>query len=276
MTSPATTIDLNPSFCRRMYAIALRHIYLYRGSWPRLIEMMYWPALNMTLFGFISLSMVHRFGHSDVMTDSFLAGVMLSEVLTRNTVAMLIMYLEEIWSRNLGHLFASPISVREYIVSLIGLSAIMRTLLALIPAYIIVYYLFHFSILTLGWNLPLYWLLLSLQSWWFGLFVLCILLRYGLAAEWLGWMSSWLLMPFMAPYFPVSILPLAFRVVSWSLPGTYVFESVKAQLATGQARYDYLGIALILNLIYLILASFAFKRAFQSARNSGGLLQMGE
>ena len=259
-----------------MLGMALRHFYLYRGSWPRLIEMMYWPILNITLFGFISLSMVRRFGHADVMTDSFLCGIMLSEVLTRNTVGMLIIYLEEVWSKNLGHLFASPLSLHDYVMSLIGLSFLMRTLFALIPAFLVVYFLFHFSILTLGWNLVLYWILLSLQSWWFGLLILSVLMRYGLAAEWLGWMCSWLLMPFMAPYYPVSILPAAFQLISWSLPGTYVFESVKVQLVTGHARFDYLAIALVLDLAYLAIAAYVFLRAFKSAKRNGGLLQMGE
>jgi ABC-2 type transport system permease protein len=80
----------------------------------------------------------------------------------------------------------------------------------------------------------------------------------------------------MAPYYPVSILPHAFQIISWSLPGTYVFESMKAQIATGSARVDYLWIALVLNAAYFALASFVFSRAYRSARKSGGLLQMGE
>jgi ABC-2 type transport system permease protein len=83
-------------------------------------------------------------------------------------------------------------------------------------------------------------------------------------------------MPFMAPYYPVSVLPQAFQYVSWALPGTYVFESMKQQMATGQIRFDYLGIALVLNILYLGLAAFIVRRAFAQARNSGGLLQMGE
>lgn len=277
MTSLAT--ESNPSafslLLRRSYGLALRHLYLYKQSWTRLIEMMYWPILNIGLYGFISLSLVRRFGHADVMTEAFLGGLMLGEVFTRNIMSMLIMHMEEVWSRNLGHLFASPLRLRDYTGILITLGT-TRSLIAIIPAYIAVYYLFDFSILKLGWHLPLYAALLCFNGWWFGLLIVSLLLRFGLAAEWLGWMGTWVLMPFMAPYYPVSILPHAFQAISWALPGTYVFESMKAQLATGEARPDYLGIALILNLIYFAIAAFIFASAFRSAKNSGGLIQMGE
>jgi len=275
LTSLAPETSTSCPALRRIYGLALRHIYLYRGSWPRLVEMMYWPILNITLFGFVSLSIVHRFGHADIMTDAYLGGLMLAEILTRAVMGMLVMYMEEVWSRNLGHLFASPLRLRDYVMGLIGLCT-SRCLLSVIPAFIVVYFLFGFSILQLGWNLPLYAALLCFNGWWYGLLILSLLMRFGLAAEWLGWMSTWLLMPFMAPYYPVAILPQAFQVVSWALPGTYVFESMKIQIATGSARFDYLGIALVLNLFYFAGAVFVFNRAYCSARNSGGLLQMGE
>jgi ABC-2 type transport system permease protein len=209
------------------------------------------------------------------MTDSFLAGLMLLEIQTRAVMGTLIMYMEEVWSRNLGHLFASPLRLRDYAAALISL-ATARCLISVIPAFVAVYFLFDFSILRLGWNLPIYIILLCMNGWWYGLLVVSLLMRFGLAAEWLGWMSTWLLLPFMAPYYPVSILPWGFQIVSWTLPGTYVFESMKAQLATGTARLDYLLIALVLNLFYFASSLIILGRSYRSAKNSGGLLQMGE
>jgi ABC-2 type transport system permease protein len=268
LTSPAPETEaFYPSPCR-IYGLILRHVYLYRGSWPRLVEMMYWPVLNISLYGFVSLSIVHHFGHADVMTNAYLAGLMLMEIMTRAVMGMLVMYMEEVWSRNLGHLFASPLRLRDYVAGLITLCT-ARCLLSVIPAFIIVYFLFDFSILQLGWNLPVYAALLCLNGWWYGLMVVSLLLRFG-------WMSTWLLLPFVAAYYPVEILPKAFQFIAWKLPGTYVFESMKAQLATGSARPDYLWMALGLNMIYFMAAGFIFNRAFRSARRSGGLLQMGE
>ena len=38
----------------RIYAMVLRYIYLLRGSWPRILELFYWPAVQLILWGFIS------------------------------------------------------------------------------------------------------------------------------------------------------------------------------------------------------------------------------
>ena len=277
MTLPATAPETSsplPSL-RRIYGLALRHVYLYQGSWPRLVEMMYWPIINVMLLGFVSLSIVNRFGHVDVMTDAYIGGILLTEIFSRSVMAIMLVHMEEVWSRNLGHLFASPLRLRDYIAGGIVPSSV-RCLIAVTPAFILAYFLFDFSILKLEWALPLYIALLLFNGWWIGMMIVSLLLRFGLAAEWLGWMCIWLLIPFMAPYYPVTILPHAFQVISWALPGTYVFESMKIQIATGVARMDYLAIALVLNALYFLAATFIFTRAFRSAKNSGGLLQMGE
>jgi ABC-2 type transport system permease protein len=277
LTLPATELERVSPYpsARRLYGIALRHVYLYIGSWPRLVEMMYWPMLNIALFGFVSLSIVRSFGHAAVMTDAYLGGLLLAEILTRTVMAEMVMYMEEIWSRNLGHMFASPLRLRDFVASLMTLSTV-RCTIAVIPSMGAAYFLFNYSVLHLGWMLPIYSVLLFFNGWWYGFLILSLLLRFGLAAEWLGWMSTWLLMPFMAPYYPVDILPTAFQAISWSLPGTYVFECMKIQIATNQVRFDYLGIALVLNFLYFACSIWVLMRAFQSARQSGGLLQMGE
>jgi ABC-2 type transport system permease protein len=258
-----------------MYGLALRHTYLYTGSWPRLLQMMYWPVLNIVMYGFVSLSIIRHFSNATIMTNAYLGGLMLVEILTRVVMAMMVGYMEEVWSRNLGQLFASPLRLRDFVAGLISLGT-CDCLLAVIPAFVVVYYLFGFSILQLGWHLPLYVGLLCFNGWWYGLIVVSLLTRLGQAAEWLGWMSIYLLLPFMAPYYPVAILPKAFQAIAWCLPGTYVFESMKSQVATGLARGDYLWVALALNLLYFVGATVVFRGAYRSARNSGGLLQMGE
>jgi ABC-2 type transport system permease protein len=172
-------------------------------------------------------------------------------------------------------LFASPLRIRDYISGIIGIS-FARTSIAVIPAFVLTYFLFGFSILSLGWPLVFYLFLLFLNAWWYGLLVIAMILRFGLAAEWLGWMSLWLMAPFIAPYYPVSILPAGFQVISWSLPATYVFESMKSLTMQGDLKPDYLVIALGLNIFYFIIAGIIVARAFQGACIRGGLLQMGE
>ncbi len=258
-----------------MWGLMLRHIYLYLGSWPRLVEMIYWPTINILMFGFLSLNVLRTMTDAKILYSVMVAGVLLNEVQIRNSQGMMMLFLEEIWSRNLGHLFASPMSFANYAAGVIGLS-LLRTVIAIVPTVYIAKYLFGYDLLSLGWPLALYVPLLIFNGWWMGIMIVSLLLRYGLAAEWLTWMGIWLLVPMMCPYYPVSVLPQALQFVSWSLPGTYVFESMKSLIGGhGPAAHNLL-IALGLNAVWFCAALLVFSLAWRSARKAGRLMQMGE
>ena len=38
----------------RMYGLFLRHFYLITRSFPRVLDLVYWPTIQITLWGFIS------------------------------------------------------------------------------------------------------------------------------------------------------------------------------------------------------------------------------
>jgi ABC-2 type transport system permease protein len=92
----------------------------------------------------------------------------------------------------------------------------------------------------------------------------------------MAWMATWLLIPFIAPYYPVSVLPYPLQLISHSLPATYIFESLKSQITGQGLAGDNLLIALGLNVLYFIGASLVFWMAYRGAQNRGGLLQVGE
>jgi ABC-2 type transport system permease protein len=260
---------------RRIYGLILRIIFLHLGSWPRLIEVLYWPTINMLIWGFTSFYMIREIGHASIVIGVLIGGVLLSEVLVRVTMGMLILFLEEIWSRNLGHLFASPLRVQDYIAGLFTMS-FLRMTIAMSVAVIVASYMFGFSLFSLGAPLVSYVALLVMNGWWYGLLLVAMLIRYGLSTEWLAWMSTWLTIPLIAPYYPVSVLPHALQIMAHMLPATYVFESMKAQVAGQGMQVNELLIAFGLNILYAIGAGFVFRTAYRSARDRGSLLQMGE
>ena len=95
---------------RRIWGLMYRHLALYRRSWPRLLELAYWPVLNMCIWGFTSSFLRARMGNPAVMAGAtLLGGVLLWEVTLRSQMGMSISFLEEMWSRNLGHIFVSPL-----------------------------------------------------------------------------------------------------------------------------------------------------------------------
>jgi ABC-2 type transport system permease protein len=199
----------------------------------------------------------------------------LMEFFIRPTMMALTLFMEELWSRNLGHLFASPLRASEYVLSLIVVT-LARAAIALIPLLIITKYLFGFSLFSLGWAVVAFVPLLALGGCVYGTLIVALILRLGLSAEWLAWMATWLLSPFFAPYFPVSVLPPAFQAISYALPPTYVFESMKSLIATGELHPENLLIAFGLTCVYGLLAALAFRQAYRNARREGRLLQSGE
>jgi ABC-2 type transport system permease protein len=266
---------LHGSAARRVGAVVLRHRYLLRGSWPRIFELMYWPTIQVVLWGFISQFMATNSSWVAQAAGVLIAAVLLWDVLFRGQLGVSIGFLEEMWSRNLGNLFVSPISPGEWAGALM-LTSLMRTLIGVVPAALLAIPLYGFSIFGLGLPLILFFANLILMGWWLGLFIVGLILRHGLGAESLAWMAVFILAPVSAVYYPVSALPDWLQWVAWALPSAHVFEGMRAVLFDGAVLWGHLAAAVALNLVFMAGATFSFLRFFHGARVRGALLQTGE
>lgn len=265
-----------PAFsARRIGAMVLRHLYLLRGSWPRVFELAYWPTMQMIIWGFMS---VFLYTNSSWVARAFgvlLAAVMLWDVLFRGQLGFTLSFLEEMWSRNLANLFVSPLRPIEHVLSLIAMSLI-RTLIGVLPAALLAILLYRFSIFSLGLPLLAFFLNLIVFGWATGLPITALILRFGQGAENLAWFLIFALAPLSAVYYPVSILPAWLQPISWALPSTYVFEGMRAVLMQHQFRAGLMLEAALLNLVYIAIGVAAYLAIFRQARRHGLLLQQGE
>jgi len=260
---------------RRVGAMVLRYWYLLRRSLPRQLDLFYWPAVNVILWGFFSQFLA---GNSSFVARAggvLLAGMFLWDVMNRSELGVSVGFLEEVWSRNLGHMFVSPLRAHEWLASLIAVS-VFRTAIGLAPAVLIAMAVFHFSIFDLG--LPLAGFLASLlmMGWWLALLIMAAILRYGQGAENLAWAATFVLSPISAIYYPVSVLPTWLRPVALALPSSHVFEGMRGIMVDHVFRGGQLAEALALNLAYLAFSGAVFLWAFHGARTRGALLQLGE
>lgn len=260
---------------RRVHALVLRYLYLLIGSAPRLIELAYWPTLQIILWGFISKHFVTESSWLSEAAGVLLGAVLLWDVLFRGQLGYSISFLEELWSRNLGQLFVSPLRPFELVLALTAISLI-RTLIGVGPAAFVAIPLYGFSIFELGLPLIAFFANLMVTGWALGLFVTALLLRVGLGAESVAWMALFLIAPVSAIYYPVSVLPDWLQAVAWMLPPAYVFEGMRTILFHGAVRYDLLAGAGALNLGYLVCGGLAFLYSFRVARRRGLLHQAGE
>ncbi len=259
----------------RMWAMLLRYIYLLRGSWPRILELAYWPTVQMILWGFITQFFVTNSTWVAQATGVLIAAVLLWDVLFRSQLGVSLSFMEEMWSRNLGYLLVTPLRPVELIASFLSLS-LLRTLIGVMPASLLAILLYHYSVFDLGLPLIAFFANLMVMGWAIGLVVSGIVLRFGLGAESMAWLLIFGLAPLSGIYYPIDVLPGWLQPVAWSLPSAYVFEGMRAVMFEGAVRLDLLAAAAAFNIVYLTIGAGVFLYAFRVARIRGLLLQIGE
>ncbi len=261
---------------RRIYGMMYRHLALYRRSWPRLLELAYWPTLQMCIWGFTSSFLMARGGNAATLAaGALLGGVLLWEVALRSQMGVAISFLEELWSRNLGHVFVSPLRPWELLAALIGMSMV-RMFTGVLPAILLAYLLYAFNLFAMGPVVVLFFANLMIMGWWVSLGVVSLILRHGAGAEALAWSVLFGLTPFSAVFYPVSVLPAVIRPIAWALPSSHVFEGMRAVLADGTVRWDHLTAAFALNAVWMAVMLGMFVLQFRRARTRGALLSIGE
>ncbi|MCB1436415.1 MAG: ABC transporter permease [Rhodobiaceae bacterium] len=259
----------------RIGAMILRYWYLLRSSWPRLLELVYWPTVQMFMWGFLQSYLHQQEGMLALAGGALLGAVLLWDILFRGQIGFSISFLEEMWAQNLGHLMISPLRAGEFIAALMVMSLI-RVIIGVVPVSVMAVYFFGFNIYGLGLALVGFFVILMVTSWAIGLLVCGLVLRQGLGAESLVWSLIFLMLPLACVYYPVTTLPHWLQYVALALPPTYVFEGMRAILIDGVFRPDLLMTGLALNLIYLAIGLAAFLALLRSARIHGSLLVSGE
>lgn len=257
---------------RRVSAMVLRYWYLLRSSWPRVLDLIYWPAVQMLTWGFLQMYVSQNSGFFAQVGGLFIGAVLLWDILFRGQLGFSISFLEEMYARNMGNLMMSPLRPSEFISALMIMS-IIRLAVGMIPVSLLAIAFFGFNLWGMGLALAVFFMNLILTSWAVGIFVAGLLLRNGLGAENLAWTFMFLLLPLTCVYYPVSVLPEWLQAIAWMLPPTYVFEGMRALLIERVFRADLMIQAFALNLVLFAAGVVAFLALLKSARRHGTLLQ---
>jgi len=258
----------------RVAAMTQRYLLLLASSWPRLLELVYWPMMQILVWGTLQFYLSERSSSFVEISGTLVGGVLLFDVLVRGQLGLSVTFLEETWSNNLGNLLMSPLRPVELVASMM-LMSVVRAVIGLLPVTLVAIFLFDFNVYQLGFALLPFFLNLVVTSWAIGLFVSGLVLRHGAAAESLVWSLVFALLPLCCVYYPVGVLPEWLQPVSLALPPTYVFEGLRAMLLENAFRADLMLRAFALNALYLAAALYGFLRLLRSARASGSLLSSG-
>lgn len=266
-----------PSFSfRRVGAMVLRHWYLLRSSWPRLFELMYWPMVQMFMWGFLQLGVAQAAGGTAITaTATFLAAFFLWDLLFRGQLGFSMSFLEEMWARNLPNLMISPLRPIEFVMSLMAMSVI-RLAVGFVPVTIMAIWFFGFNLWGLGIALAVFFANLFLTAWAMGMFCSGLVLRNGMGAEGLTWSLMFILLPLACVYYPVTTLPGWLQPVAWALPPTAVFEGMRALVLEHTFRPDLMVWAFSLNALWFLAGALSFVFLLRGARKAGSLIAVGE
>ena len=259
----------------RIVAMTSRYYYVQRSSWLRLLDLVYWPTMQMLVWGFLYTYLYQSRSELAGAAGVLLGAVLLWDIMFRGQLGFTFTFLEDMWSRNIANLMMSPLTPVELAASLMVMSLI-RLLIGTIPVTILALLLFGFNIYGLGFGLLAFFVNLVFTGWAIGLVIAGLVVRYGFGAESLAFSVMILLLPLCCVYYPVWVLPAWLQPLAWALAPTYVFEGMRGVLLGHVFRIDLAVEALMINLVYLAIGFGSFLFLLRSARHSGSLLTMGE
>ena len=274
----SSVVTRQSSSARRVGAMLSRHFFLIRKSWPRLFSFAYYPVMQLLVWGFVTQYLGPQSASQGVLQavpGILLTGVLLWDVLVRGELGLFLSFLEEMYSRNLGNLFVSPLRLHEFVVAQM-LMSIVRVVIGSGVALLVALAFFDLKIAHQALGLSLFLGCLLMFGWAVGLLANGLVLRFGLGAEEIGWAVVFLIGPLSGAYYPISVLPQWLQTVAYALPTAWAFEAMRAALIEGRIAWNFLGISMLLNVGYFAACAFLFWRFVESGRERGLLLQMGE
>ncbi len=255
-------------YLRRTAAIALRYLYLLRGNPARWLPLFAWVAVDIILWGYITRYLTSLTAARLNLVPTLLGAVLLFDFFTRVMHGVSGVFLEDVWSRNFLNLFASPLSISQYLVGLVVTST-ATSLLGLVVMLLLATLGFGLSFFSYGLVLVPFLLILFLFGISLGIFGSAIVLRFGPASEWLVWPVPALVSPFAGVFYPLSTLPDWMRIISRVLPPAYVFEELRTIVSGGAASAASLFLGGGLVVLDLFLACWFFQRVYNHAVRTG-------
>jgi ABC-2 type transport system permease protein len=232
-----------------------------------MLPLFLWIVIDIILWGFITkyLNSVTQ-GFNFVTT--LLGAVLLWDFFGRVMQGVTTAFFEDVWSRNFLNIFATPLSIWEYISGLV-LSSIATSSANLVAMLILANLAFGLSFFSYGPILIPFLMVLFLFGIALGILAISMVLRFGPSAEWFVWPIPGLLSPFVGVFYPLSTLPTWIRPLSYALPPSYVFEQMRRVLSGGSASAPALLWGAGLSVIYIALACGLFVRTYKHALRTG-------
>ena len=261
---------------RRICAMLIRYLYLHKRSVPRFFEIIFWPVMDLLVWGFLTLYVQGIVGDSLSKFVVFIIyGTIFWDILYRSQQAVTISIMEEIWQQNILNILVSPLKIWEWLTATF-LYGLLKTAVITGVLMTITFFLYRFNtigalglaVIPLAGNLLLF-------GWVLGILTAGLLLIWGYSAEALIWGVPYLMQPVSAVFYPLTVLPLWLQCVAKLLPSTYVFEGIRAIMSGENLHPKYFLTAFGLNILFFMISAIFFEWLYRRARAYGHLVRLG-
>jgi len=255
-------------------ALVLRYIFLYMRSPMRLIELVFWPVVDLMVWGNLTLFIQKQNATTNpdfAKYIVFLIGAMiLWDVLFRAQQGVAISFLEDVWTRNLLNIFVAPVRTAEYVGATFTVG-FLRILVTVVVLSLLAGFGYHFNVFSMKWGLIPFFINLMVFGWSLGMISTALIVRWGQAVESLAWAIPFFIQPVVAVFYPVKDLPNWLEPIAYSLPATYVFEGMRKVLdpKIGTLDWDLMLKAAGLNVLFMGLAALFFSAMLSKTRKRG-------
>jgi ABC-2 type transport system permease protein len=253
---------------RRVGAMVMRHLYMFPRTLDRWSESIYWPVLDLVLWGVTTRWVETERGDVPHLALAVLTAVVFWQVVWRANYEISVNLLEEMWNQNLVNLFSTPLTVWEWSLSLIILG-ILKNVLTMVVGAAAVWLLYRLNVFAVGWMMLPFLFSLMMSGWFMGFTASGLIIRYGKGLQSIAWMAGYALAPFSAVFYPLHVLPPWAQWIATALPMTYVFEGMRKVLHGSPLPLADLVISFGLNTTYLIASVVFFGRMFEKSRERG-------
>ena len=256
---------------RRVWALYKRHAYELRHSFPGFVDLLFWPAMDLMLWGMLTRYMVQsNVGFPQQAFGFLLGGVLLWDFVFRSNLGIGVTFLDDTsWTQNVLNLMVSPLSPGEYIAGAVAWS-LTKVLVGWTVMVTIAAVLFHFVALKMGLgSLAIFAGTLMLFGTAIGMLVIGVILRLGPGADILAWGLAVILMPISSVFYPVSALPGWAQAIAKALPSARAFEAMRTVLAGHPMPWGSMAIAVGLDLLYLGAGLLFARSMYNTLRRRG-------
>ena len=253
---------------KRAFAVIMRHFSAMTNPF-KLINQLYWVALDIVIFGFMAKSINGSIGSGfDVATICLLANLSLWYIIPRAAIGMALTLYEDLTDSSFVGLMATPLTIFEWLFAQIFI-ALICSAINFAMGFACIKFLFGFNIFSIGFTVVPIIISLIISSWILGICLVSFLMFFGKKASTSIYSIAWVLIPFSGVFYSVKMLPQFCQSIAYWIPMYHIFDGLTQFTKSGIGMNSAILKSMQLNLCYFFIAIVVLLLVFKARKKTG-------